>query len=308
MKRPLIAAALCLFLSSGVLRPLHADSSAGANPPVSANRPAQAAPLDDQWVQEHIIAEAAKLGAANKVVKASALVEQLKTRPNCAIALAKPSAQPIPASEYYARLRQSVLVMGGTYLCSKCGHTHVITAAGYPIAAHGVCVTNYHVVNNTQSEALFAMTPEGRVMNVKEVLAASETDDVAIVQLDGDGLTPLPLVADAPVGSRVRVISHPNSAFYTMTEGIVSRYFLGGKRKSAGAPKSAGVPKMAITADYARGSSGAPVLDDCGSVTGMVASTMSVYYSNDHGRQENLQMVVKECVPAASILRLIKER
>ena len=38
----------------------------------------------------HIIAEAAKLGAANKVVKASALIEQLKTRPSCAIALSAP--------------------------------------------------------------------------------------------------------------------------------------------------------------------------------------------------------------------------
>jgi S1-C subfamily serine protease len=63
---------------------------------------------------------------------------------------------------------------------------------------------------------------------------------------------------------------------------------------------------MSITADYARGSSGSPVLDDSGAVVGMVADTRSIYYTIDHGAQQNLQMVVKECVPSASILKLFR--
>ena len=62
---------------------------------------------------------------------------------------------------------------------------------------------------------------------------------------------------------------------------------------------------MTITADFAKGSSGAPVFDDRGNVAAMVASTSSVYYTQTKDTQKNLQMVFKQCVPAASILKLI---
>ena len=35
---------------------------------------------------------------------------------------------------------------------------------------------------------------------------------------------------------------------------------------------------MGVTAEYARGSSGGPVMDDAGNVIGMVSSTNSIYY------------------------------
>jgi len=63
---------------------------------------------------------------------------------------------------------------------------------------------------------------------------------------------------------------------------------------------------MAVTADFAKGSSGGPLLDACGNVAGMVASTTSIYYGTEKGQKDNLQMVLKHCVPAASILKLIE--
>ena len=65
---------------------------------------------------------------------------------------------------------------------------------------------------------------------------------------------------------------------------------------------------MSVTADFARGSSGAPIFDGLGNVVGMVASTISVYYDDEDGRQKNLQMVLKNCVPARCILDLIDQR
>jgi S1-C subfamily serine protease len=146
-----------------------------------------------------------------------------------------------------------------------------------------------------------ATTADGRIMPVLSVLAASEADDIAIVQLGGEGLQPVPLLADAPVGSKVCAISHPDSQYYTLTEGIISRYCV---RTTKGAE----VPLMAITADYAKGSSGAPILDECGNAVGMVASTISIYYTNEGGKKDNLQMVLKHCVPAASVLKLIERQ
>jgi serine protease Do len=62
------------------------------------------------------------------------------------------------------------------------------------------------------------------------------------------------------------------------------------------------------------GSSGGPLVDDCGNVVGMVSSTLAVYAGNDDahaaGRGEespgDFQMGLNMCVPAADILRLTR--
>jgi S1-C subfamily serine protease len=83
-----------------------------------------------------------------------------------------------------------------------------------------------------------------------------------------------------------------------MTKGDVSRYYLlRGKDKTA--------PRMAITADYAKGSSGGPVLNVRGEVVGMVSSTNSIYYTREKGQNQNLQMVIKSCVPVGAISKLL---
>ena len=117
---------------------------------------------------------------------------------------------------------------------------------------------------------------------------------------DGETLHALPLNPDAPPGTPVTVISHPRQNFYTLTQGYVSRYF---KRRS---PNGKIISQMAITADYAKGSSGAPLFDDKGNVIGLVKATSSLYGSIKDGNKENLQMVLKHCAAAQSILDLIE--
>jgi S1-C subfamily serine protease len=144
------------------------------------------------------------------------------------------------------------------------------------------------------------MTRDGKTYGVKEVLAANRADDVVILQLDMGGakLKPLSLAPNTPIGTDVTVISHPNRRFYSLSAGVVSRYC---RRRT----KRGTTNMVAITADFARGSSGGPVFDDRGNVAAMVASTSSVYYTQTKGKQQNLQMVFKQCVPSASILKLV---
>ena len=146
----------------------------------------------------------------------------------------------------------------------------------------------YHVVNVPASQTLVAMTGDGRVVAVKEVLAANPNTDVAILRLDGSGFTPLPLDTDAPVGTAIRVLSHPDNHFFTFSEGIVSRYVSVPLEKDAGE-----VTMMAVTADFGAGSSGAPAFNERGGVVGMVNNTQSLYY--DAKRGKDLQMVFKQC-------------
>jgi hypothetical protein len=60
---------------------------------------------------------------------------------------------------------------------------------------------------------------------------------------------------------------------------------------------------LEITAEYAIGSSGGPVLDERGNAIGMVCATDTIFA--DAQKKEDPQAVVRTCVPAESILRLI---
>jgi S1-C subfamily serine protease len=117
------------------------------------------------------------------------------------------------------------------------------------------------------------------------------------------GLVPLPLFSQAPeppVGTAISVISHPAGHFYSFTTGIISRYM-------DVLDPSGTYSAFAITADYARGSSGAPVMNQQGQVVGIFRSTESIYYSENRGQQRNLQMVYKICIPVASLHKLLEQ-
>ena len=203
-------------------------------------------------------------------------------------------------AKFYESCKPSVLMIGRLYKCGKCTKWHVNSASGFAITDTGIVATNHHVIANNEGATFGAMDYKGNTYLVSEVLAASKTDDVAILQLRDAKLTPLPLAAKAPVGTSVNVISHPDGRFFTMTKGDVSRYFVARTKTGRGAQR------MAITADYAKGSSGAPVLDDTGAVVGMVSATNSIYYNQVKGHKENLQMVIKSCIPVDAIWKLLR--
>ncbi len=256
----------------------------------------------------------ASLLDAGRTVEMKTLIGQLDRR-TCRVALAPPPGERLTPAEIYQRRRDAVVVVGGIYKCKKCSKWHVSNASGFLIAPDGVMVTNYHVVKSPDRKALGAMTYDGRVFPVAKVLAADEPADIAIVKLDTLGrlgkpdkpgkrderdtraLPCLALAPDAPVGTPVWAISHPRTHFYTFTEGMVSGYFMETRKKRR-------TRRMTITADFGKGSSGAPVLDRKGVVVGMVASTRAVS-AEPHGDKSYAQMVLRHCVPVKSIRELI---
>ena len=90
---------------------------------------------------------------------------------------------------------------------------NVSPAGGIVLTADGIAVTNYHVVEQDNT-ALVAMTSDQRVVPVKAVLAASKQYDIAIIQLDGKGFTPLPLTSGAQAGNDIFALTHPSGHFY----------------------------------------------------------------------------------------------
>ena len=82
-----------------------------------------------------------------------------------------------------------------------------------------------------------------------------------------------------------------------MTAGIVSGF----QERSQGKERSR---MMAITADFAKGSSGAPVVDGSGAVVGIARITEPVYYKNVHGAGTLIQMIWKCCTPSTALIEL----
>lgn len=197
----------------------------------------------------------------------------------------------------------AVYMVGTVYKCGKCDKWHPGgIASAWALTTDGVMVSNYHVFEKATGAAMGVCDREGKTYPVLEILAADKAADIAIFRVKADDLAPLALGSPAEIGSGVRVISHPDRRFFMQTSGEVSRYHQQPARKNQPA-----TVWMNITADYAKGSSGGPVIDDAGKVVGMVSSTQSIYYESNNGQPKGaLQMVVKNCVPAAAIRALLK--
>lgn len=256
---------------------------------------------DDQSRVRRLERTAVKMLDEGGFTPMETLLDQLG-RPQCTLRLPRAPGRRLTPSQIYERNKSGVLIVGGVYKCDRCGRWHVGATSGFLITSSGAFVTNYHVAGSERNRMLVAMTHDGRIFPVKEVLAANEEDDVAILQLNAPDteFEPVALSTDAPVGTPVTVISHPKRRFYSLTQGYVSRYHT---ERHQGKTSSV----MSITADFARGSSGGPVFNEHGAVVGLVRSTVSIYYEVKDGRQENLQMVFKQCVPAASVLKLVTQ-
>ena len=262
-------------------------------------------PLDDKKIKAQFSKKLGTLKDSNQTIAVTDLLAELKKEKKCNITLEEAKTKSLSTADLFEHCAPSTLIVGNVYKCGKCNNWHNSMASGYAVASD-VIATNYHVLDNQKAAAMGIMTPSGAVYPIIEVLASNKADDVALARVkipEGQSaLTPAAIAAHTPIGSRIGVISHPTGRFYTFTEGMISRYF------NTQVSKDSKAVRMAITADYAKGSSGGPVFDEAGNICGMVSSTNSIYYSRDKkGVDQNLQMVIKNCVPAASILKLIQK-
>lgn len=247
--------------------------------------------VNDRAIIGQMTAKATKMMDSDSVVKMETLISKLKAEPKIKLNLAGSNSIPLHEAQ------KAVAIVGGVFKCNKCPNWHVAPASGFLIA-EDLVVTNYHVVDNPERSGLAVRLLDGRLFMVEDVVAASERYDLAVLRVPKTGIQPIPLGQYAPVGSKIDLISHPDRKFYTLSEGRVARYFITQRDGKS-------VPAMAITADFGKGSSGAPVLNENGQVVGIAASTQSLYYTEKDGEQKNLQMVFKNCVLVSQLRELI---
>jgi serine protease Do len=201
---------------------------------------------------------------------------------------------PAPASPSpYDSARRATLILGHLYLCGKCEKYHANLAGGVIISPDGLALTNYHVLDNREGIVFGAMTLDGHVYAIDEVVASSKRDDIALIRLRGAKDLPfVSLNTTVATGDELFVISHPDGFFHSFTKGYLSRKYLTPKEK---------VPRLQITADFAKGSSGAGIFNEAGQLVGLATATNSIYYDNGGDTPGHLQMVIKSGVPISSI-------
>lgn len=206
----------------------------------------------------------------------------------------------LAGEELFNKRKQGVLVVGKCYNCGNCNKTHKgPIATAFAITSDGVCVTNYHVLDDllekpgeslTKDSLYYVSTIAGKIYALDKILAYSKEGDVAIFRLatGNDKLDPIPLGAAAQEGSFVCAITHPEGMFYYYSQGAIARNVSG---------ETAQGDRMEITADYAVGSSGGPIINQSGQLVGVVSSTRNI----------NGQMVVKETIPVNTIKQLLNK-
>lgn len=212
-------------------------------------------------------------------------------------ALPTPSGTPLDGPALVERLRAATVMFHTAYKCGRCENWHGGVATGFVIHPDGWIVTAAHVIDDLpEGHVVGVMTVDERTMPITGIWAEDAARDLAIVKVDATNLPVLPLAEVEPVpGSDVFVMSHPRGHFYVLTDGMVSRVMDGTEPDE----------RLEITADFAKGSSGAPVVDRTGSLIGIALSTVTLNANEEE--KTDAQMVLKRCAGVTDLRELIRE-
>jgi S1-C subfamily serine protease len=323
LRRFVAFAVVASFLALAAARPLRAQA---ADVPV----------FDDDKLLASLTEQSVKLHQEHRLVAMATLAQQRGERSKCRLALAQPARAKLTPPQVCVAAHRSTWIVGVVFHCDSCAEWHFSGATGYAISADGAIATCAHVVApepGSKDEFAVAADPDGVVHPVIEVLAADLRTDVCILRVEAKGLVPLALRTDSRPGETVFCYGHPQHHFGFFSEGEIARFAAeapndpdakddaapaDGDAKAPAKPGAAPAPGpaevaadaplvvvMEITAEFAAGSSGSPVLDECGNVVGHASATEAVFWDDDDPTATNHQMTLRIATVARDVLALI---
>lgn len=131
--------------------------------------------------------------------------------------------------------------------------------AGFVIDASGLIATNFHVIG--EGRPISVLMPDGSKKDVVSVHASDRHLDLAIIKVDAEGLTPIPLGDSDKIkdGAPIAALGHPKGLKFSVVAGVLS-----GRREVEG------VQMLQVAMPIEEGNSGGPVLDMFGRAVGVV--------------------------------------
>jgi S1-C subfamily serine protease len=240
-------------------------------------------------------------------------VKQQFGKSSCWLDLPPANKQPLSGSEIWSRARDAHLRVGYLYYCEVCKKLHLQLAGGYALTADGAAATCLHVLQGKDLKEghLVAVTEDGLVLPVTEILACDPSADVCILRVrPAAPLRPLPLNASVSPGDDVWCYSDPVSRPGFFSHGIVNRFYQEWDGPEAGTRHPR---RMDVSTDWGPGSSGAAVVDRFGNAVGQVRA-ISAHGSNlpsetpsgtNHPAMETV-IVFHEAICAADVAALVR--
>ena len=273
-------------------------------PPVAA-QPAPGKPTAPPARPDPLLEIATKEVKSGLFLDHDQAAEQLKTPKPGAIALLKESTQSRSSRDIARLARAAHLRAGWFFHCTKCDKWHLNLAGAYAIAPD-VVATAHHVLvkpENLKEGWIIVADEENKIYQTKAVLGADAGADTALLRVSGDGLKPLPIRADVELGEHAYCFSDPLRRRGYFSDGIVNRFY-------SDDPKNAPTAeRINVSTDWAQGSSGSAILDECGNVIGHVAAIQtfnSMKDKNTGAQSPGTTLVLHEAIPSKVILHLVK--
>jgi hypothetical protein len=262
--------------------------------------------VEDSFCYDQILSQAKKLHAAGKLtVPETVLTNQLFERKSCELKLSAPRTEKLAARDLWSAARAAHLQVGWYFHTTDSDKWIITTGGGYALTKDGAVATCFHVMcppDGLEEGFLFAVNESGQAYPVTEILAGNAEADVCIVRVATDDLKPLALNTNVSPGDRCVCYSDPHGQRGYYSEGIVSR-FLAPRLKNGKIMKTA--TKLDVTTDWAPGSSGAAVLDECGNAIGHVSFITGLYGKTENRRGET-DITIHEASSAKDVLALVK--
>ena len=176
------------------------------------------------------------------------------------------------------------------------GYTYQASGSGFIISEDGYILTNYHVIEGYSTVTV--ATYDGKTYEAK-VIGYDQSNDIAVLQIDADGLKPVTLGDSSKmrVGDTVLAIGNPlGELTFSLTKGIVSAM-------SRNVTVESGTTMNLIQTDCAinSGNSGGALFNMNGEVIGI---TNAKYSSNGYSNEASIDNI-GFAIPINSVKRIV---
>jgi V8-like Glu-specific endopeptidase len=196
------------------------------------------------------------------------------------------------------------LRVGYCYKCISCENWHINLAGGYAIAPNIIVTCDHVLATKTKMRDGFivAVDHAGNIACGTAVLARNPTMDAAIIKVSGTKFTPVPLSANVKQGSLSYCFSYPLKQQGYFSIGVINRFYWHNRYQNQDKKTIDGISylRMNYSNDWAPGSSGSPLFDNSGNVTGHVSTISSL----SNGKNSSPMITLHEGIPARAIQTL----
>ncbi len=244
-----------------------------------------------------------RLAKDGKLINFSEIAKKApKMRPG--ISMPSVSTNQLPPPELADALRHSTVALGLRYQEPRSKKWRFMIGATAFAIAPEVLSTSLHVMTidpaiMREAQAV-AVTEDGKVFPVAEIIAASDRADSCLIRVPGLDLPPLPLRGGVRPGEQIWCMSHPDGFAYMFTGGQVARI-----SRDRYDEKHQPALHVEVTAEYCPGSSGGAITDAAGNVVAQVSSINNYDgFTSRDGKAVNGIVSARTCTAAEELLAL----